>query len=84
MIMSKTYSSWPFYPDKLRSAMLTLKLNKCNGFVAVCCGTGVGRFDEMCIDGDGGDPTTGMLVHTWDCGGTNDHWKFDSQGVSSL
>jgi len=26
---------------------------------------GVGRFGEMCIDGDGGDPAAGMLVHTW-------------------
>lgn len=25
----------------------------------------VGRFDQMCIDGDGGDPADGMLVHTW-------------------
>lgn len=34
----------------------------------------------MCLDGDGGDPRSGMLVHTWDCGSTNDHWKFDSAG----
>lgn len=34
----------------------------------------------MCLDGDGGDPISGMLVHTWDCGGTNDHWKFDLAG----
>ena len=34
----------------------------------------------MCIDGDGGDPYDGMLAHTWDCGGTNDHWRFDPAG----
>ena len=21
-----------------------------------------------------------MLAHTWDCGGTNDHWRFDPAG----